>query len=258
MRGPGLGQNTSAIIQIRESQHRVDASRVFPPSYNIRKNTQKTHAMSQQRRQSKRPYSAIDSENDSPTMSSQRARRPTEKLQQSMLGFGRRPPTPRAPASQSLLSNVTSIQSSSPEQSTHAPSLDERPRSTSPTVAKRRRLREEIFASRRTEFEVNLALLDGEYKHRLRGKRAVANARISWIYLHGRELEKRKGTKWNKYWLCKHCYERGIMKPLRADSTYSCSRHLESAHNIMPLGVIAPTSQLDSYLEEVHPLAAER
>jgi hypothetical protein len=105
---------------------------------------------------------------------------------------------------------------------------------------------------------VNLALLDGEYKHRLRSKRAVANARISWIYLHGRELEKRKGTKWNKYWLCKHCYERGIMKPLRADSTYSCSRHLESAHNIVPPGAIAPTSQLDSYLEEVHSLAAER
>jgi hypothetical protein len=48
------------------------------------------------------------------------------------------------------------------------------------------------------------------------------------------------------------------MKTLRADSTYSCSKHLENVHNIAPPGAIAPTSQLDSYLEEVHPLAAVR
>jgi hypothetical protein len=175
-----------------------------------------------------------------------------------MLGFGRPPPTfQRASASQSYLRNVTTIQSSSLlEQSTREPS--KRARSTSPSAAKKARLREEIFASRRAEFEVDLARLEGEYKHRLRSKRAVANARISWIYLYGRELEKRKGTKWNKHWLCKYCYERGIMKTLRIDSTYSCSKHLENAHNIVPVGAIAPTSQLDSYLEEVHPLAAER
>jgi hypothetical protein len=59
--------------------------------------------------------------------------------------------------------------------------------------------REEIFASKRAELDIDMTRLDGEYKHRYRSKRAVSNAPISWIYLHGTQLEKRKGNKWSKH-----------------------------------------------------------
>jgi hypothetical protein len=66
-----------------------------------------------------------------------------------------------------------------------------------------------------------LSELGDEYKHRLRTKKAFFNSRISWIYLHGIELEKRsKETgKWIKHWLYKPCFNDGRVKTIAADST---------------------------------------
>jgi hypothetical protein len=215
-------------------------------------------------RKRKRLYVTRDSDNDSPTRSSQRARRPTAKLLQSTLGFGR--PT----ASQSLLSNVTtrsltgspspSLLPSTGEPSTRA-QLPESPTSSSiAQKVKRKARKREISAYRRVEFKPELKQLDGEYRHRLRTKQAFFNAPISWIYLHGIELERKSDKRWHKHWLYKHCYDAGKMKSFAADSTWSASRHLEGAYGIYPPGVEPPAGldRLDSYLEAVHPLRAER
>jgi hypothetical protein len=105
--------------------------------------------------------------------------------------------------------------------------------------------------------DVDLALLDGEYRQRLRYKRGFYNSPISWIYLHGHELDRKIKNKWVKYWLCKHCFDRGDIKTLASESTTSCSQHLKNTHGIYPPGTAVPTP-LDSWVEEVHPLAAER
>jgi hypothetical protein len=218
--------------------------------------------MSQRSYQTKRPYSEVDSENDSPTRASQRSRRPTAKLQQSILEFGRRP------SSQSLLRRVTarSPTPQSIEPSTQEPSTREQtPESLSEAVQKekvrkKKPRKNQISAHRRVEIEVDLTRLDGEYRERLRSKSAFGSAPISWIYLHGIELEKRGEKGWNKQWLCKHCYDSGTVKIFAADSTWSPSRHLEGTHGIYSPGTPRPAAldRLDSYLEEVHPLRAER
>jgi hypothetical protein len=113
---------------------------------------------------------------------------------------------------------------------------------------------------------VDLSILEGTYRHRSRSKRSVFNSRVSWIYLHGIELEKRsqKTGQWVKHWLCKPCHEKGIIKIMAVTSTWSAARHLESnQHSIFPPGVIPPTAgaamnNMNSYLEAQHPLQAER
>jgi hypothetical protein len=105
--------------------------------------------------------------------------------------------------------------------------------------------------------DVDLAVLDGKYRHRQRPKKSFYNALISWIYLHGHELERQIENRWVKHWLCKHCFDRGTMKALVSESTWSCQQHLKKVHGIYPPGVAIPTP-LDSWIEEVHPLAAER
>jgi hypothetical protein len=82
--------------------------------------------------------------------------------------------------------------------------------------------------------------------------------KISWIYLHGIELEKKntQGT-WTRYWLCKQCYLTGSRKPMPNASTTSCSNHLQNQHNTYPVGrgPSAPTStsRMDQYLYDEHP-----
>jgi hypothetical protein len=109
-------------------------------------------------------------------------------------------------------------------------------------------------------------MLRGDFRHRSCKKRSVFQSKISWIYLHGIELEKR-GTKgdYTKHWLCKLCYNGGTIKIMAASSTCSAQRHLKGdPHSIYALGVIPPTapkvgmSSLNSYLEAQHPLQAER
>lgn len=104
--------------------------------------------------------------------------------------------------------------------------------------------------------------LGSEYQHRLRSKKAFFQSRISWIYLYGIELEKKNDeNNWIKHWLCKPCYDQGKVKTMAAESTWSCSQHLKGKHGIYPAGVLPTTavdSPLTSYLDAVHPLAAER
>jgi hypothetical protein len=56
---------------------------------------------------------------------------------------------------------------------------------------KRKPKKQEILAHRRVEFDVDLDLLDGEYRRHSRSEQAFYNSPISWIYLHGIELEKK-------------------------------------------------------------------
>jgi hypothetical protein len=89
--------------------------------------------------------------------------------------------------------------------------------------------------------------------------------KISWIYLHGLEIEEKneKGL-WVRHWLCKQCLQKkGIFKAMANASTSSCGTHLKTQHSIYPLGRQPPAaplteSVLDHYLEEQHPLHAER
>jgi hypothetical protein len=156
--------------------------------------------MSQQTRQTKRPHSAIDSENDSPTRSSQRVRRPTAKIIQSTLGGFRleRPPASQGHLNNTIIRSPTRSRSPSPLRS---PSSSTQPliRAQSPSDSasqsiKRSQQKHEIYASKRLEFNVDLTMLGGDFRHRSRKKRSVFQSKISWTDLHGIELEKR-GTK---------------------------------------------------------------
>lgn len=108
---------------------------------------------------------------------------------------------------------------------------------------------------RRVFFGVDFDLIGHEYSIRARTNRAIKHSRISWIYLHGIELE--KGG--SKYWLCKQCYDVGKSKVMTATSTGGIARHLNT-HGIHTPGTTTPSgsSTVDSYLEGVHPLQAER
>jgi hypothetical protein len=113
-----------------------------------------------------------------------------------------------------------------------------------------------IKALKRVFFEVDFDLIGHEYCVRKRTTRAIKHSRISWIYLHGIELE--KGN--TRYWLCKPCYDMGKSKVLVAASTGGVTRHLHS-HGITPPGGIAIASNnsaMGTWIECVHPLAAER
>jgi len=124
-----------------------------------------------------------------------------------------------------------------------------------------------IAASRRINFGVDWTKLKGEYRPRTRTKKSIKYNKISWIFEHGLELEKKqKNGRWSgRYWLCKYCYDMGKMEgSLRpVSSTTSCSLHLKSmmsGHGILPNGATTEPQQgsVEEFLEEHHPLFAER
>lgn len=213
--------------------------------------------MTSQIRRSKRAYSEIESDDDPLARSSVRVRRPTAKLAQSMLGFTRSQPGQGAdahpPSAPSTLPSLTRDASLSPELSTQP--------STSRSTSRRKHT---IAATKRVTFDIDIGLVGPEYRLRTRTIRSINKSRISWIYLHGIELEKKDGN--GKYWLCRPCYDVGNVKIMPAASTSSCSEHLRSnLHRIYPPGVEAPasasgvsTALLDSFLEAQHPQHAER
>lgn len=226
--------------------------------------------MTSQIRKSKRSYSAIDSDDQSPTRNSQRKRRPTTKVVQSTLGsalgFTRK----------SQLSQVTT-RSVSPQQeqpSTQEPSTREpspREASSSPepqSVSQGQRTpsrRHLIAASKRVFFNVDFTLLEGDYRLRARRMRSIGSSKISWIYLHGVELEKKNTTTgtMERYWICKHCYDDGTYKIMSAGSTSSITEHLNNiVHRIYAPGTKLPTTdsttKIVTYLAEQHPLQAEQ
>lgn len=77
---------------------------------------------------------------------------------------------------------------------------------------------------------------------------------------------KEKNGKWGgRYWLCKHCYDKGKMEgnPRPCNSTTTCSNHLRnktSGHGLLPDGATTESQQgsVEEFLEEYHPLFAER
>jgi hypothetical protein len=99
---------------------------------------------------------------------------------------------------------------------------------------------------RRVFFKVDFDLVGHEYSTRSRTFRAIKHSQVSWIYLHGVELEKEKG----RYWLCKACYDIGKSKVMAAVSTGAISRHL-TTHGIYPPGTTLAdgNTTVDLFLE---------
>ena len=108
---------------------------------------------------------------------------------------------------------------------------------------------------RRVFFEVDFDLVGYEYSMPSRTFRAIKHSQVSWIYLHGVELEKEKG----RYWLCKVCYDIGKSKVMAAVSTGAISRHLTTHGIYLPGTTLADSNTtVDVFLEGQHPLQAER
>lgn len=96
--------------------------------------------------------------------------------------------------------------------------------------------------------------------------RAIKHSPISWIYLHGMELEKRDkrgqfSDRSSKYWLCKDCYDKGKVQLMSPSSTTSCAEHLKNSHFIYEPGVglnDASAATIADYLEAQHPSYSSR
>jgi hypothetical protein len=223
-------------------------------TFEIPRNTQNTPAMTSQTRGSKRTHSSIEPESPLSPRTSQRKKRASYKVQQSTLPFAPSQlsqvstPRRRRPTTPPILCQEASRESTlspTPGTSSLASSSVSTARSTT------------IRALKRVFFEVDFDLVGHEYSVRARTSRAIKHSRISWIYLHGMELEKEKGN--HKYWFCKHCYDVGKSKILNAGSTAGISKHLNTTHDIYSPGTTPSVGNtVDSYLEGVHPLQAER
>ena len=88
--------------------------------------------------------------------------------------------------------------------------------------------RTSVLASTRCTFTVPLHRpeLFG-YRRCFRSNRRLGGNKISWIYLHGVELEERGPSgMWIKHWICRHCYEQGRIKVMNAQASTNCTRHL--------------------------------
>lgn len=210
--------------------------------------------MVSQSRAVKRTYSQSISEEGALITRSQPLRIAAARQKQSKLPFGQ--PTLRE---SSPRNTPTPPRERSPSLS---PSQDSSilPSESASSVSRTRTVK--IFASRRCHFRVDFSGdLDG-YRVRPRTLRALGQGKISWIYLHGIEIEKKneKGI-WKRYWLCKHCHDDGIRKPRPNASTTSCSTHL-SKHQIYPPGQGPQTPippSIDDFLDDQqHPLFAQR
>ena len=94
--------------------------------------------------------------------------------------------------------------------------------------------RNTVLASTRCTFTVPLHRpeLSG-YRRCFRSNRRLGGNKISWIYLHGVELEKRGPSgKWIKHWICRYCHEQGRIKVMNAQASTNCTRHLNDQHGI--------------------------
>lgn len=211
-------------------------------------------AMSLGSRASKRTHSQSFPEEDLLITRSQPIRSVAPKRQQSRLAFGQsavqehaRRSTPLEPRQRSLSQSPSQASSIQPSESA---SIASRP------------MGRKILATKRISFEVDLTMLDGVYRTRTRTIRQIHTGKISWIYLHGIELEKKDTTnRWHKYWLCKPCFDGGKLKALSAASTSSCGEHLRAKHSILPPGAEVATttsSSIDPFVEQRHPFAEER
>jgi hypothetical protein len=78
-----------------------------------------------------------------------------------------------------------------------------------------------IAAKERVFFDVDWhGKLQGYRKH---VRRTGAN-KVSWIYNHGMELDRKVDNKWKKCWLCKYCYvDNGKVKTMACTATTHCA-----------------------------------
>jgi hypothetical protein len=219
--------------------------------------------MSSQSHKTKRAHSAISPDDGSPTRSPQRKRRPTSKLLQGTLAF-----VPLQLSQVLTARKSPSLPTAAPLASfTRGPALSPTPSEpSSPLRPPALQKLITILASKRIFFEVDFDFVGTEFRLRKRTKRSINYSRITWIYLHGIELEKKdpKRNEWTKYWICRPCYDAGSRcKVMAAESTASCGKHLIWAHGIYALGTHPPVASgsklaIRSCFEGAHPLHAER
>jgi hypothetical protein len=211
--------------------------------------------MASQSRASKRTYSQRSSEEGALITRSQPLCSTAAKRRQSKLLFSQ-PTLRESPPRKSL----TPPPQPSPSQS---PSRESSilPSESASHVSRARTSK--ILASRRCHFDIDFSELQG-FTLRPPTLRSMHTGKISWIYMHGTELEKMntKGT-WTRYWLCRQCYDNGLRRPMPTASTTSCGIHLQSQHLIYPPGrapqasTSTSASVIDQYREVYHPLYAE-
>lgn len=204
-------------------------------------------------RASKRTYSQSFPEEELAITRSQPSRSVASIRKQSKLAF-----------SQSALQETPRVTTPRPQQRSPSP-IPSQESSIVPSESASnasRLVSGKILANRRIYFEVDLSNLEGDFRTRTRNIRSLKSNKISWIYLHGIEIEKRdKHSHWAKHWLCKPCFDEGDHKAFAAASTHSASEHLRKYHKIHAPGTpTSPTtaSSIDAYLNHRHPLAEEQ
>lgn len=182
--------------------------------------------MRSQLRGSKRTHSQVDSDDEMRITRSQPARKLAASQRQSTLTFSSQ--APRRTTTPPRYSSP----SPSPSQSSSILPSDSASHAAKST---------KIAGSRRIFFELNVLKLQehGHFRIQPRAIRGIGQSRISWIYFHGIEVQKKEKTTWDtkhRWWICKHCYEGEVFKPWPATSTSSCGSHLRNKHGILPPG----------------------
>lgn len=266
MRGRARRKRPPKFTTPASSTRRVEMLRLSrrpPPTFRTPLTTPKTAAMASQTRSSKRNHDSVEPESPLSARASQRKKKPSYKALQSTIPFA-----PKAPSQLSQVTTPRRRRSPTPisQEASRETSLSPTPRPSQASsivsirTSKSSNKNKTIKALRRVVFDVDYNLVGHEYTERSRTHRSVAQSQVSWIYLYGIELEKDKA----RYWLCKPCHDVGKSKVLSAVSTAGCSRHLNK-HGIYAPGTEASSTSasagnttMDTYLEGVYPLQAER
>lgn len=190
--------------------------------------------MNSQTRRSKRNASQAGSDSENNNTQA----RPAKRARQSRLQFSQ--------TAESSTASTPDITPASTPQYERSPSPE---RSVRPSSTLTKKRKHEIPAEKRVTFPLDFNVIGIQYRVRLRSLRSINNCRISWIYLHGMELEKmHNGTSVGRYWICKVCYDDGRIRVMPCESTSSCASHL-NGHRIWPQ---AFNHHLQRYLRPQH------
>jgi hypothetical protein len=208
--------------------------------------------MASQSRNSKRKGKARASECDVAGPSKRRCLPTPTATQQLTLPFAASPTE-----DSTQIESHSSIVPLSTVQKSQEPSQDSREETTPPNELL-------IAAKDRLTFDANLSRLHGQYRERQRTKRNTGNARISWIFKHGMELEQFINNRWQKrLWLCKYCYDYKASRQVWAcDSTHAITKHLGNRHQIhaeeRTTSLDDTEGRIESFLDGQYPLQQER
>lgn len=111
-----------------------------------------------------------------------------------------------------------------------------------------------IRADERSIFEPDWTrVVEGElYRERARTLRSTGSSRLSFIYKHGLQVERRQpnGSYDKIFWICKHCNDRRKPQtPLTSSATSTAIAHLKNVHLIVSTGRLAePPESIVSHL----------